>query len=93
VIIPAVYASRRNLARAYRRGYAAGTIADPGGVPLPPYVKGRMNVVFESGFAAAQLAKEGAVELTLIEVSPRERELLAMLESIHQQIAGVLRLP
>lgn len=58
VIIPAAYVSRRNLARAYKRGFQAGTLADLGGVPLAPYVKSRMVGVFEVGFKAGQRAKD-----------------------------------
>lgn len=56
---PAVYASRRNLSGAYTRGWRAGTIADVGGVALPPYLKGLMVTAFRDGFEAAQRQKDG----------------------------------
>lgn len=107
MIIPAAYASRRNFATAYTAGYRAGSIADLGGVPLAPYQKSRMVGVFEKGFHDGQRAKveligvdlagPGLVDATAytfhhLRPTPRERELLAMLESIHKQIADMLRL-
>jgi hypothetical protein len=54
VNIPTAYASRRNLANAYRRGFQAGTIADVGGVPLAPYEKLRSVQAYNDGFNAGQ---------------------------------------
>lgn len=61
MIIPPLYASRRNLARAYRRGFQAGTVADLGGVPLAPYRKSQTVKAFRQGFEAGQAAKDQAV--------------------------------
>lgn len=58
MIIPPLYASRRNLARAYRRGFHAGTVAGLGGVPLAPYLKSQMVQAFRQGFEAGQAAKD-----------------------------------
>lgn len=57
MIIPTAYATRRNLAKSYRRGFQAGTVADLGGVPLAPYLKLRSKEAYNRGFDHAQLAK------------------------------------
>lgn len=97
MIIPHGYAYSRHSTNAYVRGYKAGQLADLGGVPLAPYVRQQMVLIFEAGFKAAQRDKAQPVEILPPPVPPglfgRERELLAFLEQVRQDITAILGVP
>jgi hypothetical protein len=103
VNIPSAYASRRNLANAYRRGFQAGTIADVGGVPLAPYEKLRSVQAYNDGFNAGQQKKAGNWPLDRVRkpiddwqadamkaTARRVDDLLAFLEKLKGDIDAVL---